>query len=61
MNLRINETICKNLTHYDNYTNQVQAEVSRLNIVGRYIGTIPSIVMTLLLGKNCNLSKSTIF
>ena len=61
VNLRINETICKNLTHYENYTNQVQEEVSRLNIVGRYIGTIPSIVMTLFLGKNYNQSKSIFF
>lgn len=54
VNLGFNETVCKNLTQYTDQENQVQEVVSRLNIVGRYIGSIPSIIMTLLLGEKYN-------
>ena len=50
INLNINVTICENLHEYSNYENEVQQEVSRLNIVGNYIEVIPSIVISLLLG-----------
>ena len=51
VNLAINATICQNLTHYENYTNQVQEEVSRLKIVGNYFDNLPTIIMSILLGK----------
>ena len=51
VNLKINITICENLPQYENYENQVQQEVSRLNILGNYIETVPSIIISLLLGK----------
>ena len=54
VNLGFNKSICEDLTnpHNEDYENKVQEEVSRLNIVGRYIGNIPSIIMTLLLGNS---------
>ena len=50
VNLNISANICENLKNYENYTNQVQEEVSRLQIVGNYIDTIPTIFMSALLG-----------
>ena len=51
VNLNISADICENLKNYENYTNQVQEEVSKLQIVGNYIDTIPTILMSALLGK----------
>ena len=51
VNLNISANICENLKYYENYTNQVQEEVSKLQIVGNYIDTIPTILMSALLGK----------
>ena len=50
VNLNISADICENLKNYENYTNQVQEEVSKLQIVGNYIDTIPTILMSALLG-----------
>ena len=52
VNLGINASICENLTQdqYSDYENKVQQEVSRLNIAGNFIESIPSIVISLLLG-----------
>ena len=38
------------LFHYENYTNQVQDEVSRLQTVENYIDTTPTIFISTLLG-----------
>ena len=62
INLNINSTICENLHQYKNIEDIVQKEVSRLNIAGSYIQTIPSIIISLLLGNFhfnfCSLYKS---
>ena len=50
VNLGIDKNICKNLTSYENYTNQVQAEVSRLQIVGNNFIYFPEIIMGIILG-----------
>ena len=51
VNLKINSSICNNLHQYSDIENQVQEEVTRLNIVGNYIETIPEIIVSLLLGR----------
>ena len=51
VNLNISAKICENLKHYENYTNQVQEEVSKLQIVGNYIHIIPEIIVGLLVGR----------
>ena len=62
INLNINATICENLHQYKNIEDIVQKEVSRLNIAGSYIQTVPSIIISLLLGNFqinfCSLYKS---
>ena len=62
INLNINSTICENLHQYKNIEDIVQKEVSRLNIAGSYIQTVPSIIISLLLGNFqinfCSLYKS---
>ena len=55
VNLNISANICENLEYYENYTNQVQEEVSKLQIVGNYIETIPTIFMSALLGTYINI------
>ena len=50
VNLNISADICENLKNYENYTNQVQEEVSKLQIVGNYFHIIPEIVVGALLG-----------
>ncbi len=50
VNLGYNSSICSNLTSYDSYENEVQKKVTDFNIIDGYIGSIPSILITLYLG-----------
>ena len=56
--MNINSTICENLHEYKNIEDIVQKEVSRLNIAGSYIQTVPSIIISLLLGNFKSITSS---
>ena len=51
VNLNISANICENIKHYENYTNQVQEEVSKLQIVGNFFHIVPEIIVGLLIGR----------
>ena len=50
VNLGFNQTICQNLTHFPDYENMVQKQVTQYNVIGGYIENAPSILITILLG-----------
>jgi len=55
VNLGFNTSICDNLNSdpkYSDYQNQVQQAVAQYNIVGSYIENVPTIIMSLYLGKD---------
>ncbi len=52
LDMNISEVICLNLTHHEDVQAKVQISANNFQMVGQWVGTVPSLIYSFFVGKN---------